>query len=272
LDADMTDSCLLIGQKTSLVDSNFRQAAIAWGAFIVLNILLNGTVPFLLGADMHAWTASPFKGFLFNFIQYGLMFLVVPLVLVKGWETIHQPAFLIPLLIAVLSLMLRDLFKLIAALSVLALAYLHFRFDLSELGCRSRSWRADAVAAGFIAILFGTQRLFSPEPVAFDLREGMIAGLSRMFLNPASTTEYIFYFGFLAERFSHKLGTWWTPLLIGLMYTLHEMTNPEYWYEGMFFPMVFVGIVLFTAVYLRSRNVVAMWLGDSLGRFLARLF
>jgi hypothetical protein len=55
------------------------------------------------------------------------------------------------------------------------------------------------------------------------------------------------------------------------MYTAHEMTNPEYWYEGVFFPMIFVGVALFTALYLWRRNIVAAWLGDGLGRFVSNL-
>jgi len=40
------------------------------------------------------------------------------------------------------------------------------------------------------------------------------------------------------------------------------MTNPEYWYEGMSFAFVFVGIALITAIYLWRRSAVVIWLGD----------
>jgi hypothetical protein len=83
--------------------------------------------------------------------------------------------------------------------------------------------------------------------------------------------ENLFYFGFLAERLSPKIGRSLTPLLIGLMYTIHEMTNPEYWYEGMNFPIVFVGVSLITVIYLWRRNVVAIWLGDGLRRLMTVL-
>lgn len=249
-----------------------RQALIVWSAFIVLNILLNGTIPFVVGNDLHAWTASPIKSLLFNLVQYSLMFLVVPLILTKGGDTVCQSTFFLPLLLAVVSLTLRDLFRPVAAISVLVLAYLHTRYDLSALGFRSKGWLGDVVAVLLIALLSSVQRFVNSEPFSFHLVSAFFAGLDRLFLNPASTTENIFYFGFLAERLSFKLGRWWTALLIGLMYTLHEMTNPEYWYEGMFFPMIFVGIALFTLIYLWRRNVVAIWFGDGLGRFLSRLF
>jgi Na+-transporting NADH:ubiquinone oxidoreductase subunit NqrB len=93
-----------------------------------------------------------------------------------------------------------------------------------------------------------------------------------LFANPASSIESFFYFGFLAERLSHKTGRWLTPLLIGLMYSVHEMTNPEYWYEGMNFWLVFVGVAITAAIYLWRRNVVVIWLGSGLGRKVSRLF
>lgn len=258
--------------ETFEINHRAKQALVVWGVFIVLNMLLNGTIPFLLGNDLQAWTASPMKGFLFNLVQYGIMFLVVPLLMTKGWATVRQPAFLLPLLLAILSLTFRGVFRPAAILSVFVLAYLHTRYDLSELGFRSCNRRTDLIVILLVALLFSIQRLFNSEPFSFHPLEAFLAGLDRLFLNPASTTETIFYFGFLAERLSHRLGRWWTPLLIGLMYTLHEMTNPEYWYAGMFFPMIFVGVVLLTMLYLWRRNVVAIWLGDGLGRFVGRLF
>jgi hypothetical protein len=100
----------------------------------------------------------------------------------------------------------------------------------------------------------------------------MLAGVNRLFANPASTVENMFYFGFLSERLSYKTGKWLTPLVIGAMYTAHEMSNPEYWYANMNFVFTFVGITLLTAVYLWRRSIVAIWLGDGVGRFLTRLF
>jgi membrane protease YdiL (CAAX protease family) len=83
--------------------------------------------------------------------------------------------------------------------------------------------------------------------------------LDRLFANPASTTENLFYFGFLTDRLSSKFDRWWTPVMIDLMYGLHEMTNPEYWYERVFFPPVFVGIALFAMIYLWRWSVIAIW-------------
>jgi len=109
-----------------------RQALILWGVYIVLNILLNGTIPFVLGRDLHAWTASP-------------------------------------------------------------------------------------IAVLLIALLSGARRFFNSDPFSFDPFGAVLAGLDRLFLNPASTTENLFYFGFLAERLSWKFGRWATALLVGLM-------------------------------------------------------
>ena len=85
-------------QQKSLPNENQRtnQALILWFVFIFAAILINGTVPFILGKDMHAWTASPIKDVLFNLVIYSGIFLVLPLVLIKKWETVRQPGFLLP--------------------------------------------------------------------------------------------------------------------------------------------------------------------------------
>lgn len=248
-----------------------RQALLLWGVFIVLNILLNGTIPFVLGKDLHAWTASPVKDVLINLIQYGIVFLVAPLILTKGWHTVRQAGFLLPLALAVLAMALRTYVRPVSAIAVLVLAWLHSRYDLSGLGVRSRGWRGDLIAILLVALLLSLQRFFGDRPFSLDFIAALQAGIDRLFFNPASTTENLFYFGFLAERLSPKFGKWGTPLLIGLMYGFHEMTNPEYWYEGVFFPIIFIGVALFALIYLWRRSVIAIWLGDGLGRFLNNL-
>ena len=104
-----------------------------------------------------------------------------------------------------------------------------------------------------------------------DLGGGLLAGLDRLLANPASSVENLFYFGFVAEMLSAKTGKWLTPFLIAAMYTAHEMTNPEYWDEGMSFGFVFAGVTLITALYLWRRSVVVIWLGDGLRWFLMAL-
>jgi hypothetical protein len=92
-----------------------------------------------------------------------------------------------------------------------------------------------------------------------------------LFANPASTAENLFYFGFLAERLSGKIGKRLTPLLIALMHTVHEMSNPEYWYEGVPFVLIYIGVAIITTIYLWRRSIIVIWLGDGLGRFLTGL-
>ena len=267
-----TERSLSVRRLREDTDLLFRQALILWGLYIALAILLNGTIPFLLGRDMREWTFSPIKDVLVNLVVYSLVFLVLPLGLVKGWQTIRQPAFLLPLALAIGAMTLRTYIRPVAALAVPVLVWLHYRYDLSELGLRSRGWPADVVAIVLIALLSGARRFFSSSPFAFDPVGALFMGLDRLLLNPASTTENLFYFGFLAERLPLKLDRWWTAVLLGAMYGLHEMTNPEYWYEGQFFPMIFIGIALFALIYLWRRSVVVIWLGDGLGRFLGNLF
>lgn len=253
-------------------DRETSQALALWGIYIILNILLNGTISFMLGRDLHTWTASPIKDVLANLIVYGLIFLVVPLILTKGWDTVHQPRFLLPLTLAILAMTLRTYIRPAAAIAVLVLAWLHYRYDLSELGFRSRGWHGDVMAILLVATLLSVQRFFGNETLSLHFISALSAGVDRWFFNPASTVENLFYFGFLTERLSSRFGRWWTPLMIGVLYGFHEMTNPEYWYEGVFFPVIFVGVAFFAMIYQWRRNVIAIWLGDGLGRFLNRLF
>ncbi len=249
-----------------------RRALLVWAIFFVLLVLYNGTIPFALGVDLHAWTASPVKSILFGLIFYSGMFLVVPLVLIKGWDTVRQPAFLLPLALAVLGITFSHYFGLGVALAVGVLAYLHWRFDLSGYGIRSNGWKGDLAAILLMGIMGLIPALMQPAPAGVSATAAVTAGLTRLFTNPAASVENLFYFGFLTERLSYRAGRWLTPLLIGLMYTAHEMSNPEYWYGGLSFGFVFVGVALWATIYLWRRSVAVIWLGDGFYRFVMALF
>lgn len=248
-----------------------QEALWLWVVFIALAIVVNGTIPFALGADLRPWTGSLIRSVIIHFAFYAGLFLVAPLVIVKGWSTVGRPAFFLPLLLAVLAIGLRPFFRPSVALVVVVLAYLHWRFGLSELGIRSRGWRGDALAVLLIGVLFLAPALPRLAMGSLNPEAALVAGLDRLFANPASTTEYLFYFGFLAERLSTRAGRWLTPPLIGAMYTAHEATNPEYWYGGMAFGFAFVGITALTAMYLWRGSLPTIWLGDGIGRALSRL-
>jgi hypothetical protein len=265
-------SAMMARKPLANLDPQTKQALGLWGVFIVLMIIINGTVPFAFGIDVHEWTYSPIKDIVVSFVVYSGLFLVAPLVLTKGWATVYQPAFFIPLLAAITAITLRTFARPTATLAVVVLAYLHWRFNLSELGIRSHGWQGDVVAILLLGLLPLIPRLLQPSPVSFAPIKALLASLDRLFANPASTTENLFYFGFLTERLARTTGKWLTPLIVGLMYTAHEMSNPEYWYEGSPFVLVFIGVAIIAAIYLWRRNVVAIWLGDGLGRFFSSLF
>jgi hypothetical protein len=254
------------------IQKQFRQALYLWGVFIILAIIINGTIPFILGFDLRTWTYSPLKDVAFNLIIYSGLFLVVPVILTKGWATVRRPAFLLPLIIAVLAMTLRTFFRPTAALAVVILIYLHWRFDLSRLGFRSYGWKSDIIAILLFGLIYLAPSLLRTNLIPSTPGSAFLASLDRLFLNPASTTENLFYFGFLTERLYHKTGKWMTPLMISTMYMAHEMTNPEYWYEGLQFLLVYVGVALTASMYLWRRSIVVIWLGDGLGRFVSRLF
>lgn len=257
----------------SLSDVNRRvwQAVGLWGVFVVFAVILNGTVPFVLGSDVHAWTYSITKDFLFHIIVYASLFLIAPLVLVKGWPTVRQPSFFVPLLIATAAIILRPFARASVSLVVVVVAYLHWRFDLSDLGIRSHGWKSDAVAILFLGLMNFIPVMLRPGSRTLTLGPALLAGVDRLFANSASTAENLFYFGFLTERLSLKTGRWLTAILVGLMYTVHEMTNPEYWYEGVSFIFVFAGIAITAAVYLWRCSTIVVWLSDGLGKLVMRL-
>jgi hypothetical protein len=254
------------------------EALAVWGVFIVFAVIVNATIPFALGVDVRAWTYSGTKSIIMHLIVYALLFMVVPLILTKGLKTARKIRFLVPLVVAVVGITLRGVMWPAALLptgflAIPVLAYLHWRFDLSDLGVRSRGWRGDTVAILLMGLLVLASTYLQPAVhYSFAVGSALAAALDRLFLNPASSVENLFYFGFLTERLSHKTGRWFTPPLIGLMYTAHEMSNPEYWYGGLPFAIVFVGITITSAIYLWRRSVVVVWLSDGLGRFVSNLF
>lgn len=248
-----------------------RQALWLWVVFFCLAVVLNGTLPFMAGVDLRAWTYSRWKGVLFDPLIYGCLFLAGPVLLVKGRSVARQPSMFIPLMIAVAALAARPFARPAAVIALLALVYLHARHDLSALGLTSPWSRPGVVAILILGLLPLAVRGISPQPWGWHPGVAVQAALDRLLLNPASTNENLFYFGLLTERLGSWAGRWRTPLLIGALYTAHEMSNPEYWYEGMNFLLVFIGVAISAALYLWCRSAVAIWLSSGVARFVTRL-
>lgn len=249
-----------------------KEAALLWLVYMLVNVLINATIPFIAGSDVHAWTYSTAKLFLSGVIVYGILFLAAPLTIARGWQTIRQPGFLLPLCLGVLAAGLANVFLGTGAVIVGVLIYLHWRYDLSDFGIRSSGWRGDAVAVLLIMGLYSLPRLLQPVSGTLDFTAGFSAGLFRLLGNPASSVEYFFYFGFIATRLARRVGSIVASVLIGVMYMAHEMTNPEYWYEGVQFGFIFVGVALACGIYLWRRSLIPIWLGDGLSRFLRGMF
>ena len=91
------------GNASSDATKKAGQALLLWLAFMLASILINATIPFMLGADVRAWTDSAAKYILSGLVIYGGLFLVAPLVLVKGWQMVRQPTFLVLIGLAVLA-------------------------------------------------------------------------------------------------------------------------------------------------------------------------
>ena len=233
-------------------------------------VLTNGTIPFMLGADLRAWAFSRESFFVTSLIYAGIFWVAV-LVVVKGWETVIRSDFLVPMLMACVGFVLWPFFPFAAAIFWLVLPFLHRRYDLTELGLRSRGWRGDAAVVALLGLVLLVFSALSGGLSSFDVAGAATAVVYRILGNPAFTAENLFYFGFLTDRLSQKTGKWLTPILIGGMYTLHEMTNPQYWYTGMYFPATFVAVTLLAAAYVWRRSMAVVWGADALSRFITNL-
>jgi hypothetical protein len=213
---------------------------------------------------------------LFYLVCYAVIFMILPMIVVNG-RAVLKLTFLIPLLASTIGISTRAIAWPNALwptsfLTMPCLLYLHRRFDLSQLGFRSKGWSGDGVTIVLMGLLsLGTVILPRPSQLHFALSSAVVAALDRLFLNPASSVESLFYFGFLEERILLKCGRWLIPILIGLMYTAHEMSNPEYWYSGLQFGFVLVGVIVYAALYVWRRSFPVIWAGDGLGRFLTSL-
>lgn len=247
------------------------QAFLIWILFFVVTVTINLLIPLVFNLNLHDWTYSNTKGLLLFSINYAGFFLVLPLLLTQGWSTFKKLSFLLPVIAAAISVIVWYPLHYIATIAVIVYFYLHWRFDLSELGFRSKGWKSDVFAILIVGVLGLLQGLASSSIMQFNVLFALSATIFRMFGNPASTVENVFYFGFLTDRISKQLNRYAVPLLIGSMYTLHEISNPEYWYEGLPFVYVFIGVSLFAAIYLWRKSSIVIWLSDGLQWFLSRL-
>jgi hypothetical protein len=248
-----------------------RQALIVWSLFFAATVTINVLIPIALGTNLHDWTYSDAKGLLLFLVNYAGFFLIVPLVLTKGWRTFKKPSFIIPVVAAAVSVVLWYSLHYIAIVAIIVYVYLHWRFDLSELGFRTKGWKGDVAAILVVGSLGILQALVSSSVLQIALLPAVYATAFRMFGNPASTVENLFYFGFLTERISKPWNRYAIPFLVGAMYTAHEISNPEYWYERMQFALVFIGVAVFAAIYLWRRSIAVTWLSDGFRWFLSSL-
>jgi hypothetical protein len=255
----------------ALVREKAYQTLLIWTIFFAQTILINILIPISLGLNLYDWTFSKAKGLLLFSGSYAGFFLVLPLLLTKGWQTFKKPNFIIPVIAAAVSVVLWYPLHYIATLAIVVYVYLHWKFDLSELGFRTKGWRGDTIAlliVGSFSLLLG---LSSSSASSYALLPAFYSTLFRLFGNPASTVENVFYFGFLTNRLGKRWNRYIVPLLVGAMYTAHELSNPEYWYEGLSFINIFIGVTLMAAIYLWRRSMAVTWLSDGLDWFIRNL-
>lgn len=191
--------------------------------------------------------------------------------MVKGWTVFKKPSFILPVAVAAISVVIWSYVAYIAAIALVTYFYLHWRFGLQDLGFRTKGIKGDMIAILLVGLFAFLQAFAISNLYTISLIPAISATLFRLFANPASTVENVFYFGFVTERFGNRWSPYLIAPLIGLMYTIHELSNPEYWYEGVQFLYIFIGITLFAAIYLWRRNILVIWLSNGLQWFISRL-
>ncbi len=242
-----------------------------WAIFFAATFFINLLVPFLFGFDLRGWSSSDAKAFLLFVVDYAGFFLIVPLLLVKGWRVFKRLSFIVPLAAAAVSVVVWQLVPYIAVIALVSYAYLHLHFSLSELGFRTKGYKGDVAAILLVGGLGLLQAFAASNLLQFAVLPAFYSALFRMFGNPASSVENLFYYGFLTERFGNYWSRYIVPFLVGALYTAHEMSNPEYWYQGVSFPFIFVGVAVFAAIYLWRRNIIVTWLSDGFRWFISML-
>jgi hypothetical protein len=251
--------------------SKARQALLVWVLFFAATFTINLLIPFFFGFDLHDWSFSNAKRLLVFSLDYAGFFLIVPWMLTKGWGVFKKPSFMVPVAAAAISVVIWSSFAYVAVIALAVYAYLHWRFDLSELGLRTKGWKGDAVAILLVGSLGLLQALAASSMLQLAVLPAFYSVLFRMFGNPASTVENLFYYGFLTERLGNQWSRYLVPFVVGTLYTAHEMSNPAYWYQGVNFPFIFIGVTVFAAVYMWRRNIIVIWLSDGFRWFFSML-
>lgn len=257
--------------QNSQSKSKARQALIVWVLFFSSTVVINLLLPLLLGLDLRDWSSSDAKRLLLSSVDYAGFFLIIPLMLTKGWGVFKKTSFIVPVAVAAVSVVIWSSFHYVAVIALLVYAYLHWRFDLSELGFRTKGWKGDAVAILIVGSLGLLQSFAASSLLELAVLPAFLSTMFRMFGNPASSVENLFYFGFLTERFGNQWSRYLVPFFVGALYTAHELSNPEYWYQGVSFPFIFIGVTVFAAIFIWRRSIIVTWLSDGFRWFLSML-
>jgi hypothetical protein len=128
------------------------------GLFFAVTVTINLLIPLIFGFNMHDWTYSNAKGLLLFSINYAGFFLILPLVLTKGWGTVKKPNF-IPVAATAISVVLWYPLHYIATIAIVVYIYLHWKFDLSDLGFKSKGWKGDVTAIIIVGTIGYFKRL-----------------------------------------------------------------------------------------------------------------
>ncbi len=252
--------------------SESKFVLIMWFIFIILLVIMNKTIYFIFGIDVKDWTNSKIKSLLINVIIYGFVFFIIPILYVKKNDIKGNWILISCLLCGLLGLFLSTYSKWFNLLLFISVFILLLRGDLYNLGFEKiKIWEYIIMSIIYI-LLYSIPSLFSWGNSNNNLNNTIISVIDRMFLNPASTVEYIFYYGFLGKRLILILGKILTPIILGLMYVLHEMSNPEYWYENVNFLFIFIGVSIVSVLFFWKKNLIPVWIGDGIGRFIIRIF
>lgn len=260
--------------KTKLInlfESEHKFIILIWFVFIFLAIIFNRTIQFIFGFDVKNWTYSTLKSLLFNIFIYGIVFYIIPIFYTNRKNLKWNWLIYICSFLSILGLGLSIYSRWFNILLYISVVILIIKGYLTNLGFERIKFWEFILLTIFYGILYLIPVLVTRSNQNLTINDAISSLIDRMFLNPASTVEFIFYFGFIGKRLSLMLGKIITPIALGLMYTIHEISNPEYWFENINFIFIPFGIAIFSYIFLWKKNLIPIWIADGIGRFIAKV-
>lgn len=232
-------------------------------------VLINDSLLLFNHENIFIWNNSKGHNLIFSILIYSILYFSLPLLFTKYFRRLTEIDFLLPFLFAVVAIPLTSYFRLGTIITLLLLIFIHNKFDLTAIGIRTTDWKKDIFPFITLLILIFIPLLIYKLFYSSEILSSIVKVEERIFGSSYAYIEFLFFFGFGAERIIPVTGKISALILIPLLYLAIDYNNPILWSINFSYAAEF-GILLITAsVYLWRRNIVVLWLTAGIWRFLA---